>query len=112
MIQSITEKLDLQPIHNFLAGPTPDSWVEKALKSLDILLIDHAHCEKKAASSALNLIYRYADKPELLDKMSRLAREELRHFEQVLKLMRKHNIEYRHLSPGGYAANFKQKVAT
>ena len=54
-----------------------------------MLLIDHANCEKKAASTALALMFAYAEDLELADKMSRLAREELRHYEQVARLIRR-----------------------
>ncbi len=96
----------------FLPCRTSDDWVEIALQQQDILLIDHANCEKKAAATALNLMFRYVDKPDLLQKMSRLAREELRHFEQVLALMQKRGIEYRHLSPGEYAGKLRKGVRT
>ena len=86
----------------FLPCPTPDAWVEKALTCQDILLIDHANCEKKAASTALNLMFRYIHHQDLLNKMSRLAREELRHFEQVLALMEKRGVRYRQVSASRY----------
>ena len=75
-------------IQVFLPCPTPDAWVAQALQrdKEPILLIDHANCEKKAAATALSLMHRYTDNPVLLNKMSRLAREELRHFEQVIKI--------------------------
>lgn len=72
------------------------------------LLIDHANCEKKAAGTALNLMFRYVDKVDLLGKMSRLAREELRHFEQVLAIMKKRGIAYRHLSSARYADGLRK----
>ena len=78
----------LAAIDDFLPCPTPDAWIDAALANLPLLLIDHANCEKKAASTALSLIYRYSDRFDLLSKMSRLAREELRHFEQVIQLMK------------------------
>ncbi|KKN69218.1 hypothetical protein LCGC14_0443070 [marine sediment metagenome] len=96
----------------FLPCATPDAWVEQALAHPQELLIDHANCEKKAASTALNLMFRYIDKPDLLQKMSRLAREELRHFEQVLALMRKRGIVYRGLSASQYAQRLRQHVRT
>ncbi len=102
----------LQLVESFLHCPTPDSWVSAALDNLDVLLIDHANCEKKAASTAMNLLYRYVDRGLLLDKLSRLAREELRHFEQVIALMRERNIDYIHLSPSRYAAGLRSEVAT
>ncbi|MEC7817026.1 MAG: tRNA-(ms[2]io[6]A)-hydroxylase [Pseudomonadota bacterium] len=100
----------LQEIHNFLPCPTPDRWIENALANQALMLIDHAHCEKKAASTALSLMYRYVDNPDLLNKMSRLAREELRHFEQVLAIMNKRNVTYDHLSPARYAAGLREAV--
>lgn len=101
----------LLPILNFLDCKTPQSWLDTAVKNQDILLIDHAHCEKKAASSALNLLYRYADKDDLLHKMSRLAREELRHFEMVLKIMKKRNIKYYNLPPANYAKHMHTHIS-
>jgi len=104
----------LEEIQAFLPCPTPERWVEeaKAPQNLDILLIDHANCEKKAASTALNLIYRYIDNFELLNKMSRLAREEMRHFEQVIAIMKKRGIEYRNINAARYAAGLRRKVRT
>ena len=102
----------LTEIHDFLPCRTPATWIETALAHQDLLLIDHAHCEKKAASTALSLMYRYVDNTDLLNRMSRLAREELRHFEQVLAIMKKRGIDYRHLSPARYAAGLRQLVRT
>lgn len=101
---------DISAIHAFLACQTPASWIEWALAHPDILLIDHAHCEKKAASTALNLMFRYVDRPELLDALSQLAREELLHFEQVLDMMRKRGVAYGHLSPSRYAQGLRQHM--
>ncbi|MGQ4877074.1 tRNA-(ms[2]io[6]A)-hydroxylase [Billgrantia sp. LNSP4103-1] len=95
---------------DFLACPTPDEWVAWALENPELLLIDHAQCEKKAASTAMSLLYRYVDQPLLLTKMSQLAREELLHFEQVVKLMEGRGIEYRHLSASRYAEGLRQHV--
>jgi tRNA-(ms[2]io[6]A)-hydroxylase len=100
----------LQEIHDFLPCRTPAQWIDNALANQDLLLIDHAHCEKKAASTALSLMYRYLDNADLLNKMSRLAREELRHFEQVLAIMQKRGVEYTHLSPARYAAGLRAEV--
>ncbi|WP_449285157.1 tRNA isopentenyl-2-thiomethyl-A-37 hydroxylase MiaE [Marinobacter sp. PE14] len=100
----------LQEIHNFLPCRTPQQWIDNALANQDLMLIDHAHCEKKAASTALSLMYRYVDNTDLLNKMSRLAREELRHFEQVLAIMNKRGVDYCHLTPARYAAGLRQEV--
>jgi tRNA-(ms[2]io[6]A)-hydroxylase len=100
----------LQEIHDFLPCRTPQQWIDNALENQDLMLIDHAHCEKKAASTALSLMYRYVDNTDLLNKMSRLAREELRHFEQVLAIMTKRGVDYCHLTPARYAAGLRQEV--
>lgn len=102
--------LELEEIHAFLKVPTPEVWLERAPSHINILLIDHAHCEKKAASTALNLLYRYVDRPDLLQKMAQLAREELLHFEQVLELMKARGIAYQHLSPSRYAQGLRQHI--
>ena len=88
----------MAPIEAFLYCPTPAAWVQWALENPAVLLIDHANCEKKAASTALNLMYRYVGHHELLQRLSRLAREELRHFEQVIALMRDRDVDYPQLS--------------
>ena len=98
----------LEEIQEFLPCATPDKWLENALDNQTLMLIDHANCEKKAASTALNLIYRYTDNFELLNKMSRLAREEMRHFEQVIAIMKRRNISYQHISASRYAAGMRE----
>ena len=90
-----------------LAAPTRSSWLPEVLADLEALLVDHAHCEKKAASTAMALIYRYPEYPEMMAPLSRLAREELHHFEQVLKLMKKRGITYEHVSPSRYAKGMR-----
>lgn len=102
----------LDELRGFLPCATPPAWLDWALTEPELLLIDHANCEKKAASTALNLIYRYVGNFDLLHKMSRLAREELRHFEQVIALMEKREIVYRQLPAARYAAALRQKVRT
>lgn len=94
---------DLAELINFLPCETPDSWIEVALQRQDILLINHAFLEKCAARTALNLMFIYPDKPDLQRKMSRLAREELVHFEQVIKIINKRGLTYRGLKPSRYA---------
>src|SRR5690606_37752649 len=89
---------------------TPQAWIEQALQHPEELLIDHANCEKKAAGTALTLMFRYAEKEDLQQKMSRLAREELRHFEQVTAIMKKRGIKYRQLSASEYAKRLHQHV--
>ena len=102
--------VDLAPIRAFLYCPTPDAWVRWALENPAILLIDHANCEKKAASTAINLTYRYVAHHRLLQRLSRLAREELRHFEQVIALMQARGIDYPQLSASRYAGELHKLV--
>ena len=99
-------------IQAFLPCRTPDAWVAAALQpdQEPTLLIDHANCEKKAAATALALMHRYTDNLVLLNKMSRLAREELRHFEQVIKIMAARDITYEPLSASRYAQGLHKGV--
>lgn len=99
-------------ITSFLGSPTPVAWVDAACADLQLILIDHAHCEKKAASTAINLLFRYPEQELLVHRMSRLAREELRHFEQVLKLMKARNIDFGHLGASRYAEGLRKHVCS
>ncbi len=101
---------DLASVQSFLLCPTPRAWVTWALANQDILLVDHANCEKKAAATAINLMYRYVEHHRLLHKLSRLAREELRHFEQVIAIMKARGVRYPQLSASRYAAALRQQV--
>lgn len=93
-----------------LAVPTPEAWVNEALKRLPELLLDHANCELKAASSALGFLYRYPERTALSQRMSRLAREELRHFEQVRALMDELGVAFERLSASRYAGALREVV--
>ncbi len=90
-------------IAGFLAAPTPEAWVREALRRLPELLLDHANCELKAASTALRLLYRYPDRAALAQRMSRLAREELRHFEQVRSIMQEMDVPFERMTASRYA---------
>lgn len=100
----------LEPVRAFLGCATPQAWIEAALGAQDILLIDHANCEKKAAGTAVNLMFRHGSDAALLHMLSRLAREELRHFEQVVELMDARGIDYRPLGAARYAAGLRSLV--
>lgn len=101
---------DLQILLDFLRIKTPEAWLEQARQQIPLLLIDHAHCERKAAATALNFISKYPERPELLELMSPLAREELLHFEKVIALMKSRNIKFGPLTPSDYATRLHQKV--
>lgn len=133
--------IDIAPVLEFLPCPTPEAWIDEARKphSLPIILVDHANNELKAAQSAMTIIGRYRtghfragnrDRPaaevqnntecqlkmqdqlDLLNKMSRLAREELRHYEQVLAIMVRRDIPYLHLGAGRYASRLSSMIRT
>ena len=97
--------------HPLLKAATPAAWIEQACAETGVLLIDHANCEKKAASTALSLMFAYAEDLELTGRMSRLAREELRHYEQVTKLMKTLAVVPQRLAPGRYAERLRRLVA-
>lgn len=99
-------------VDGILQAATPRAWVDAAVADLPTLLIDHANCEKKAASTALALIFSYPEDRALSVALSRLAREELRHFEQVERLMRKLDVPYLRMKPGRYAGELRKLVRT
>ena len=99
-----------QTVYDVLLAPTPAEWVEAAVNRLPELLIDHANCELKAASTALGFIYRYPEREDLAQRMSRLAREELRHFEQVRGILKERGIPYQRLSASRYAGGLRDAV--
>ena len=96
------------PIADFLTTATPEAWLEEACRRLPELLLDHANCELKAASTALGFLYRYPDRLALAQRMSRLAREELRHFEQVRALMDEMQVPFERLSASRYAGSLRE----
>jgi len=89
---------------------TPREWLEMACQRWRELLLDHANCEKKAASTALSLLFTYPEDVTLTSQLSRLAREELRHFEQVQRLMVTLAVPFQRLSPSRYAEGLRRRV--
>lgn len=102
----------MKPVIGFLGCETPKEWVDEALQNLDILMQDHANCEKKAASTAVNLMFRYSYFTDLQLKLAQLVREEMLHYEQVLELMNKHGQEWVGLSAGRYAGGLRKEIRT
>jgi tRNA-(ms[2]io[6]A)-hydroxylase len=94
----------------FLDTPTPEDWLVEAGERLPEMLLDHANCELKAASTALGFLYRYPERTALAQRMSRLAREELRHFEQVRSIMDDMDIPFERLSASRYAGRLREAV--
>ena len=102
----------IQPVMDFLGCETPKAWLAIANDNLEILMQDHANCEKKAASTAMNLMFRYNFYTDLQVKLSQLVREEMLHYEQVLELMVKRGQEWQSISAGRYAGGLRKEVRT
>lgn len=94
-------------ITTFLTEPTPEEWLDEACERVPQLLLDHANCELKAASTAMGFLYRYPHRAALAQRMSKLAREELRHFEQVRSLMDAMSIPFARLGASRYAGGLR-----
>ena len=94
----------------WLAAPSSAAWLEQALAHPELLLIDHAHCERKAAGAALQLMFRYPSDGELAAVLSPLAREELEHFERVQALLERRGLALRALAAPPYGAALAAQV--
>jgi len=104
--------MNFPEIHEFLGCRTPAAWINAALADQQTLLIDHKNCEFKAASTALSLMAKYSTYVDLLNAMSRLAREELVHHEQVLRIMKRRKIGLRPVSAARYASGLRKVART
>jgi tRNA 2-(methylsulfanyl)-N6-isopentenyladenosine37 hydroxylase len=98
------------PIINALKQPTHPAWVEQAISHLDIILLDHSQCERKAAGVALNMIFRYPSNEKMVRELTKIAREELEHFELVNQWLERRNIPMRPLQPPPYGAGLKSQI--
>lgn len=96
-------KVDLSAVYDFLGSRTAQAWVDAAIVDLPLIIQDHANCEKKAAGTAMNLLFRYEFSYDLQRKLAQLIREEMLHYEQVLGIMNERGQEWRYLSAGRYA---------
>ncbi|ACB52888.1 probable tRNA-(MS[2]IO[6]A)-hydroxylase [Crocosphaera subtropica ATCC 51142] len=97
---------------SILKTPTQEAWIEQAINNLDTILLDHSHCERKAASVALNLMFRYSSNTMLVRKLTAIAQEELEHFEQVNQWLEKKKIPLGPLSSPPYGAKLKAIIST
>lgn len=102
----------MQPIFQFLGCTTPQAWLDQAVNNIPLLMQDHANCEKKAAGTGMNLMFRYNFFTDLQVKLAQLVREEMLHYEQVLELMAKRGQEWQPLSAGRYASELRKEVRT
>jgi tRNA-(ms[2]io[6]A)-hydroxylase len=94
-----------------LKSATSERWLEQVEPHLDLLLIDHAHCEKKAAGTAMNLIFHYVENIPLCRAMTEIVNEELEHFHQVIAVLEARNIRFRRLKPSQYGRRLSELVS-
>jgi tRNA-(ms[2]io[6]A)-hydroxylase len=93
-----------------LQSETAPRWLAQVDSNLEEVLIDHAHCEKKAAGTALNLIFHYVEDDELCREMTEIVNEELEHFRLVLDLLKRRGIRFRRLKPSSYGRELNDLV--
>ncbi|MEM7475264.1 MAG: tRNA-(ms[2]io[6]A)-hydroxylase [Planctomycetota bacterium] len=93
-----------------LKSTSNESWLKQVDASLDEVLIDHAHCEHKAAATAMSLMGAYIDNQPLCEEMTRIVEEELEHFHMVIKLLASRGIQFTRQQPGHYGKQLKALV--
>jgi tRNA-(ms[2]io[6]A)-hydroxylase len=93
-----------------LKTESPQRWLVQVRENLPEILIDHAHCEKKAAACAMNLIQAYVDNYELCREMTEIVNEELEHFQRVLELLRRRGIRFRRMTASSYGRRLNELV--
>ncbi|MGF1487839.1 MAG: tRNA-(ms[2]io[6]A)-hydroxylase [Prochloraceae cyanobacterium] len=96
---------------NILQTPTSSAWLKQAIANLDLILLDHAHCELKAASGAINLMFRYPRHGKLVRDLTEIAKEELEHFDLCLQWLEKRGIAYAPLNAPPYGAKLKSQIS-
>jgi tRNA-(ms[2]io[6]A)-hydroxylase len=95
---------------NILKNPTQEAWIKQAITHLDTILLDHSHCERKAAGVALNLMFRYPSYTPLVRKLTAIAQEELEHFELVNQWLDRRGIALAPLASPPYGSLLKGKI--
>ena len=93
-----------------LQSTSSDRWLQQVDQHLNEILIDHVHCEQKAASTAMDLMFDYVENEELCREMSEIVREELEHFQLVRDLLKERGVRFRRLKPGTYGRKLKELV--
>lgn len=93
-----------------LQSASSDRWLSQVRGYLDELLIDHAHCEKKAAGTAMNLLFAYIENHDLTRAMTEIVQEELAHFHQVLDILEQRGVRFRRLKPSNYGAQLHELI--
>lgn len=100
------------PTINILCQPTSAAWLEQALGNIDTILLDHSHCERKAASTAINMMFRYPSNHKLVRQLTAIAQEELEHFEQVNQILERRGIHLAPLNAPPYGKGLMSQVRT
>jgi tRNA 2-(methylsulfanyl)-N6-isopentenyladenosine37 hydroxylase len=100
------------PTMNILRQSTTTAWIEQALANLDTILLDHSHCERKAAGTAINLMFRYPSNTKLVRQLTAIAQEELEHFEQVNQILEQRGVPLAPLNAPPYAKGLMSQVRT
>ena len=94
----------------YLSSLSSDNWLQLALSNPIEILIDHAHCERKAAGVAIQLIFKYPSEPDLAEVLSPIAREELEHFEKILNFLKDLGHSLKALKPPPYGAELAKCI--
>ena len=94
----------------YLSSLSSESWLQQALSNPIDILIDHAHCERKAAGVAIQLMFRYPSEPDLAEVLSPIAREELEHFEKILYFLKDLGHSLKALKPPPYGAELAKCI--
>jgi tRNA 2-(methylsulfanyl)-N6-isopentenyladenosine37 hydroxylase len=100
------------PTINVLCQPTQAAWIEQALGNMDTILLDHSHCERKAAGTAINLMFRYPSNTKLVRQLTAIAREELDHFDLVNQILETRGVPLSPLNAPPYAKGLMSHVRT
>ena len=100
------------PTIDILCQPTSAAWLEQALGNIDTILLDHSHCERKAASTAINMMFRYPSNHKLVRQLTAIAQEELDHFEQVNQILERRGIPLAPLNAPPYGKGLMSQVRT
>jgi tRNA-(ms[2]io[6]A)-hydroxylase len=95
---------------NLLHTPTQPAWLTQALSHLDMILLDHAQCEKKAAGTAMRYLFQYPNHRVLVEVLTTLAREELQHFQMVNRHIDRRGVVWKTLKPAPYGNYLKQEI--
>ena len=94
----------------YLSSSTSNEWIKLALSNPIDILIDHAHCERKAAGVAIQLMFRYPSEPNLAEVLSPIAREELEHFEKILYFLKDLGHSLKALKPPPYGSELAKHI--